>query len=174
MPMPLMNHPSLQPLQVLLEQAEHERDAALARQNQARQAHAAAQAQQTQLHDYRREYEHRWSAQFREGVTMTLMQCYQDFVARLHGAVDLQGEQVGRLAQVLERHRAETLAAEMRVASVRKLIERRQLALLLGDERRAQKTQDEQASRAAWQRLAQDAADQAAARAEADTLFLPD
>lgn len=113
---------------------------------------AAAQAQQAQLHDYRTEYEGRWGAQFRQGVTMTLMQCYQDFVGRLHGAVDLQGHQVQRLVRDLERARNETLAAELRTASVRKLIERRQNAILVRAERRDQKAQDELASRAAWQR----------------------
>jgi flagellar FliJ protein len=148
-----MTHPTLQPLQVLLEQAEQDRDEALARQVQAERALQAAQAQQAQLHDYRSEYENRWGSQFRQGVTMTLVQCYQDFVGRLHGAVDLQGQQVERAQHALERVRHETLAAELRVASVRKLMERREGALLRQSDRRDQKSQDEMASRAAWQRL---------------------
>lgn len=149
-----MTHPTLQPLLVLLEQAEGHRDEALARQARAEKALAAAQAQQAQLHDYRTEYENRWGAQFRKGVTMTLMQCYQDFVARLHGAVDLQGQQVQRLTHEFERMRNETLAAELRVASVKKLIERRETTMARQAERRDQKSQDEMSSRAAWQRLA--------------------
>ena len=149
-----MTHPTLQPLLVLLEQAEGQRDEALARQARAEKALAAGRAQQTQLHEYRSEYENCWGAQFRTGVTMTLMQCYQDFVGRLHGAVDLQAQQVQRLAHDFERMRNETLAAEMRVASVKKLIERRETTMLLQAERRDQKSQDEMASRAAWQRLA--------------------
>lgn len=149
-----MIHPTLQPLVVLLEHAERDRDEALSRQVRAEQALIAAQAQQTQLNDYRSEYESRWGAQFRKGVTMTLMQCYQDFVGRLHGAVDLQGQQVQRLTHAFERARHETLAAELRTASVKKLIERREVALLQRADRRDQKAQDELASRAAWQRLA--------------------
>jgi flagellar protein FliJ len=149
-----MTHPTLQPLFVLLEQAEGHRDEALARQARAEKALIAAHAQQTQLHDYRTEYENRWGAQFRTGVTMTLMQCYQDFVGRLHGAVDLQGQQVQRLTHEFERMRNETLAAELRVASVKKLIERRETTMARQAERRDQKSQDEMSSRAAWQRLA--------------------
>ena len=59
-----------------------------------------------------------------------------------------------RLAHDFERTRNDTLAAEMRVASVKKLIERRETTMLLQAERRDQKSQDEMASRAAWQRLA--------------------
>ena len=148
-----MTHPTLQPLLVLLEQAEQDRDEALARQVQAERTLQGAQAQQAQLHDYRSEYEQRWGSQFRQGVTMTLMQCYQDFVGRLHGAVDLQGQQVERAQHALEHARHETLAAELRMASVRKLMERREATLPRQADRRDQKSQDELASRAAWQRL---------------------
>jgi flagellar protein FliJ len=148
-----MTHPTLQPLMVLLEHAQRQRDDMLARQIQAEKTLAAAQAQQTQLQAYRIEYENRWNETFRKGVTMTLMQCYQDFVGRLHGAVDLQGQQVERLTQEFERLRKETLDAELRVASIKKLVERRESVVSQQAQRRSQKSQDEMASRAAWQRV---------------------
>lgn len=148
-----MTHSTLQPLVVLLEQAQRDRDDALARQQRLEAQVSAAQVQETQLRDYRSDYENRWGQQFRQGVTMTLLHCYQEFVGRLHGAVDLQGQQVERLVRERERTKAEVLAAELRVASVKKLIERREGALMRSAERRDQKQQDEMASRAAWQRL---------------------
>ncbi|PXW91938.1 flagellar FliJ protein [Sphaerotilus hippei] len=147
-----MTHSSLQPLAVLLEQAERDRDDALSRQRQHEGRLGAARQQETQLREYRSEYQNRWNQQFRAGVTMTLMHCYQEFVGRLHGAVDLQGQQVERLGKEHDRLKAEVLAAELRVASVRKLIERRELALLRSAERRDQKQQDEFAARSAWNR----------------------
>lgn len=149
-----MAHSStLQPLLVLLEHAERQRDDALTAQRKVEAGLTAALAQQQQLSDYRSEYEQRWTAQFRTGVTMVLMQCYQEFLGRLRGAVDMQGHQVARLRLELDHARSATMAAEVRVASVRKLIERRETAHTRNTERREQKQQDEFASRMAWQRL---------------------
>lgn len=148
-----MSHPSLQPLFVLLEQAERDRDEALSRQRRAQDQLEAARAQESSLREYRSDYQDRWGQQFRQGVAMTLVHCYHDFVGRLHGAVDHQEQQVERLSRDGERARAEVLAAELRVASVRKLIERREMTMVRSAERRDQKGQDEMASRAAWQRL---------------------
>ncbi|MEO8297175.1 MAG: flagellar export protein FliJ [Burkholderiales bacterium] len=148
-----MTHPSLQPLTVLLEQAQRDRDQALQRQRKVEAALAAAEVQAEQLRDYRAECEGRWGQQFRKGVTMTLMQVYQDFVGRLHGAVDSQGEQIDRLRADLARCIADSVAAELRVASVRKLIERREVAALRSMAQREQKQFDEMASRAAWRRM---------------------
>jgi flagellar FliJ protein len=148
-----MSHPTLQPLVVLQEQAEAERDQALMRQRRVEKALAAAEAQASQLNDYRSEYEGRWSQQLKRGMAITLVQVYQDFVGRLHGAVDQQGRQVEHLRADLARCIADTVAAELRVASVGKLIERREMALMRSAAHREQKQMDEMASRAAWQRL---------------------
>jgi flagellar protein FliJ len=148
-----MTHPTLQPLVILMEQAEAERDQALLRQRKIERALAAAQNQAEQLHEYRSEYEGRWSQQLKRGMAITLVQVYQDFVGRLHGAVDQQGQQVDRLRTELARCIADTVAAELRVASVGKLIERRESALVRSAAHREQKQMDEMSSRAAWQRL---------------------
>lgn len=147
-----MTHPTLRPLMVLREQAEQDRDQALARQLRAEQAWRAAQNQQQQLQDYRQDYQRRWGQQLGQGMAVTLMHCYHDFIDRLHGVVEMQGDQVQRLQQAFERARDETLAAELRVSSVDKLIERRQSGLRRIEEQRDQKRQDEHAARIAWQR----------------------
>ena len=150
-----MTHPTLQPLFVLLEQAERERDDIASEQARAEQALAAAQAQQAQLHGYRNDYQQRWQQQFAQGVAVALATCYHDFAGRLDGVVAMQSAQVDRAAGVLEGLRERRLAAEIRVASVRKLIERREALMRSQGERREQKGADELASRAAWQRLQQ-------------------
>jgi flagellar FliJ protein len=136
---------------MLLEVAERQRDLALARQNKARSALDAAIGQAEQLRDYRSSCQSRWGERFREGAAITTVLVYHDFVDRLHGAVDLQGRQVDRLRAELARSEAETLAAELRVASIDKLIARRANELLIKSERREQKQLDEYAGRMAWQ-----------------------
>ena len=148
-----MTHPTLQPLLILLEQAESERDAALQRERKVERALAAAEQQAVQLREYRSEYEGRWGQQLKRGMAITLVHVYQDFVGRLHGAVDQQGEQIERLRAELARCMADTVAAELRVASVGKLIDRRESTLARNAAQREQKQLDELASRAAWQRV---------------------
>ena len=58
--------PELKPLMALLEQAERERDEAQQRHRQALAQANAAQDQAEQLLAYRRDYEARWSTQFRD------------------------------------------------------------------------------------------------------------
>lgn len=150
-----MNHPSLRPLLLLLEHAESERDQVLARQRRADAAVLQAQNQQTQLRAYRDETQARWTGQMRStAVSVTMLQCYRDFDERLHGAVEMQGLQVERLRAEQQRAQADTLAAELRVASVRKLLERRSHALLQAADRREQKQMDEMAARAGQTRHA--------------------
>jgi flagellar FliJ protein len=148
-----MTHPTLQPLVVLLEQAERDRDEALARQRRVESALTSAEVQAEQLVAYRADCEGRWGPQFRKGVTMTLLQVYHEFAGRLHGAVGQQGQQIERLRADLARCLADTVAAELRVASVNKLIERREAAMNRTVAQREQKQTDEYASRAAWSRL---------------------
>src|SRR6059058_1024001 len=119
----------LQPLMALLSQTERERDEAWAETQRALQAQQNAAAQADQLLTYRREYEQRWSAQFRTNGRIELVHCYRGFMDRLTHAVDQQQ----RIAQQAALHHdmvRRTLADhEVRVASVRKLIERRRQEL---------------------------------------------
>jgi len=121
-----MQHPSVQPLNTLLEHAERERDDALAQQQRAEAAMRGAENQVHQLLAYRGECERRWTERSRAGTTPTLMLCHQTFIGRLQTAVDMQGEVVQRAQAEVQRCREQLLALELRVASVRKLIERRE------------------------------------------------
>lgn len=144
---------SLQPLAVLLEQSERERDQALADQQRAQQASDAAAAQAQQLLDYRREYEQRWNAQFARQGQIELVRCYHSFIERLTQAVDQQNRVAEHSRQQLVNATSALRAAELRCASVRKLIERRTAELRSAAGRREQQQTDESAARAAWARL---------------------
>ena len=144
-----MNHP-LQPLHALLAQTESERDAAWAAAQRAADAHGQATAQADQLLAYRRDYEQRWGAQFRTEGRIELVHCYRGFMDRLTQAVEQQQRIVQQAADQLERARAALAQQEVRLASVRKLIERRRQELRLTADRVEQKQTDEFGSRMTW------------------------
>jgi flagellar protein FliJ len=143
----------LQPLTLLLGQHERQRDAALAEHQRAALGSEAAAAQAAQLLTYRREYEQRWGEQFKREGQIELVRCYQSFTERLTQAVEQQTLMAALAAKRVEAALVALRESELRCASVRKLIERRTLEHRLGAERRDQKQTDEQASRAAWNRL---------------------
>lgn len=143
----------LRPLMMLLEQTEKERDQVLMHSQRLADAHRTAQAQTEQLAAYRSDYEKRWGEQFGREGRIELLRCYQGFVERLTQALEQQRRitldahaQAERAAGVLREH-------EIRVASVRKLIERRVHEVQRKLDLREQKQSDEFASRAARQRL---------------------
>ena len=149
---------ALQPLISLLGQTERERDEVAAQVQHAAHSLQAAQTQAEQLLTYRSEYEQRWNAQFKREGGMELVNCYRGFMDRLTMAVDQQTRAV-RSAEVLVTRGKEALReAEIRVASVRKLIERRMHEMQQSADRREQKQTDEFAARAAWTQRAVEAA----------------
>ena len=143
----------LQPLMGLLQQTERERDEALLHHQGLLTVHQTAQAQSEQLLAYRSDYEKRWGEHFSREGKIELVRCYQGFVERLNQAITQQ-------AQAVEHANAQAGSAatalreqELRVASVRKLIERRVQQAEHGAQQREQKQSDEFASRATWRRL---------------------
>ena len=143
---------NIQTLLVLLEQHERARDEAIAKhQRLVRMAEAAA-AQSQQLHAYRGEYEQRWSGQFRQNCQIEILRAYHSFAGRLALAVEQQEQSALFASQNVEPALIALREAELRCASVRKLIERRTLEQRQSEERRDQKQTDEQASRAGWDR----------------------
>jgi flagellar FliJ protein len=141
---------STHPLLTLLAHTERERNAALAEANRVEMEHDNALRQAEQLRLYRREYEQRWSGQFSQGGGIDIVQCYQGFVNRLGQAIEAQERVTLLVAQRLERAREAWQVQEMRVASVRKLIERRSREQRSADDRHEQKQLDEYAARVLW------------------------
>lgn len=138
-------HSSLAALHALAQREEGERDEALARLVDAREAADKAAAQAQQLRQYREEYAQRWTAQFRGGAGMDLLHCYQSFIARLDVAVMQQSSIAAHAAQRVEDHRLHTVACEQRLAAVKKLLGRRQAALAHREHRQEQRADDEAA-----------------------------
>ncbi|MEF7613066.1 flagellar export protein FliJ [Aquincola sp. MAHUQ-54] len=139
-----------QSLQVLLDRETDERDGLLAALQQAQMRAQAARAQTEQLIAYRDDYHRRWSGQFRTQATMDILRCYQDFSQRLEEAIAQQTRVATHAETQVQRAREALTAQEIRVASVRKLIERRIAEQQRAAERRDQKQTDEAAQRAAW------------------------
>ncbi|MFY9514328.1 MAG: flagellar export protein FliJ [Rubrivivax sp.] len=137
-------------LKTLLEQAEAERDQAQAALRHAEEQAQRARQQAGQLLAYRGEYQQRWTGQFSRQGTMEIVHCYQSFALRLDEALAQQQRQADAADATTERLRQALLGAEMRVAAVKKLIERRQAEQRRADERRDQRQTDETAQQLRW------------------------
>lgn len=137
----------LQTLHTLLEREQTERDAALAAFQAAQNQQAGAQAQAEQLLQYRSEYRANWSSRFAQGASMDIVRCYHGFVDRLDQAIAQQSLVLIRAQEQVQAARERLLQSERRVASVSKLITRRQLAMAQAAGRREQKALDESAQR---------------------------
>ncbi len=145
----------MQTLTTLLEQAESQRNVALAAFNQARARRDSARDQARDLDTYRSDYQHRWNQQFRSrAAAPDIVRCYQQFAERLELAIAQQAHAVEVTEQALARAGDTLSAHELRVASVRKLIERRQHEARRGADRREQAANDEMAQRVAARRAA--------------------
>lgn len=142
----------IEALQTLLEQSGLKRDNALAQHQRALGGLQAAEVHAKQLAGYRREYTERFGAQVNHKAAVELLHCYHGFMARLDDAVAQQQRAVAQAGQRADQAREALLEAELRVASVRKLIERREATVALAAAKRDQKATDELGSRAAWMR----------------------
>jgi flagellar FliJ protein len=142
-----MTGSSLNVLNLLLEQAQAERDAAAQALHGAQRQADAARAQHGELSGYRSEYQQRWSQTFAAATTMDIVACYQSFGQRLNHAIDSQGHVASTADQRAERARNALLAAELRVAALGKLIERRGAESLRKAQRAEQNANDEFAAR---------------------------
>jgi flagellar FliJ protein len=140
----------------LLAHAERERNGAMSEAKRIEMEHRHAQRQVEQLLAYRSDYEQRWNRSFADGGGgIAIVQCYQGFMDRLGAAIDAQQRVVAMTAQRLAGAQAHWQQLEIRVASVRKLIDRRDTEARCEEARREQKQLDEHAMRSAWQRGAE-------------------
>jgi flagellar FliJ protein len=137
----------MQALHTLLDREEAERDQSLKRLQHAEELARRARAQAEMLLGYRDEYRQRWSEQFARGGSVPIVQCYLGFMNRLQQAIVQQQRDAEQAAARVQQCRAELAAQQLRVASVRKLIERRQHEVQRVAARREQKLGDEIAAR---------------------------
>lgn len=137
-------------LSTLLQHAERARDAAMAALLQAEDALRALREQSAQLFGYRAESLLRSPTHGGRSAPIALLRCHRDFMQRLDqalGQLQAQTESAERRSQTL---RAELVLHETRVASVRKLIERRNAEAQRIDARQDQRRTDEAAQQRAW------------------------
>jgi flagellar FliJ protein len=136
-------------LELLLEQAEHTRDAALAECQRADAQARQALAQLDQLERYRQDYDARWGAASGRSGSVTQLQGLHGFMQRLEQALAQQRRQCDGAERRAAAAREALLARELRVAAVRKLLQRRAEAARQHAGRLAQRASDESAQRAA-------------------------
>lgn len=135
-------------LSLLLERAEAERDAAAQSLHAASAQAQAARAQHGELAGYRQEYQQRWTQSFAQATTMDIVGCYKSFGQRIDQAVDTQGHVAQHADQRQNRARELLREAELRVAALRQLIQRRQAEADRATQRQEQRASDEFAARA--------------------------
>lgn len=150
-----MNPASLDALNLLLDRATQERDRLAGELRRGEEVVQRARLQGRQLGDYRGEYLQRWSAQFGRGGAIEIVHCYQSFMQRLDEALAQQQRQIEAAERGVAAVRQALLQAEVRVASVKKLIERRQAEMARRQERRDQRQTDETAQQLALRRARQ-------------------
>ena len=136
------------PLHTLLEHAERQRNEALGLLLQAEESARRLQQQGQQLLAYRDEYRLRQPGQGGRSVSIELLRSHHEFMQRLEQALAQQQGQLEAAEVRAATRRAELLALETRVASVKKLLERRG-----HDERRRTSRQEQRRSDDAAQRI---------------------
>jgi flagellar FliJ protein len=146
----------MQSLQMLLQREQQHCDQAQSALRRADDTARGARQQREQLLAYRSEYQTRWTAQFNQGGTMDILLCYRSFMQRLDQAVALQTRQAELSELHLAQARRDLMESERRLASVRKLIERRAAELAHAGRQREQKQTDEQAQRMRWNNTQRD------------------
>ena len=136
-------------LHTLLEREERRRDEAIQAWRESQRQAQAAHEQADALVTYRGEYRKRWAAQFAKAAPIEIVRCYHGFVGRLDQAITAQ-QGTAEMADARERQ-AQALVhqRELKLATVRRLIERRQHSALQQAQRREQRGMDEAAQRVA-------------------------
>lgn len=141
---------SLQALQSVLDHAIAERDEVTAHMYLSLENMRRIGSQMEQLQIYREQYRQRWTAQFRQAAAIEVVQSYQAFVTRLDHAIEQLRLQLEQAQTQSQQARELLVARETRVASVRKLIERRLMEQGRTVAAREQKHSDERAAIASW------------------------
>lgn len=137
--------PDMRSLLTVLEFERARRDASVVALREAEQRLGQALAQGRMLQSYRDDTQGRWGTPIGRVTSKPQLQTARSFLQRLDNAL-LQHEHEHQTAQTLvEQRRAQLIAAETRLASLDKLIDRRRRAQVAQQHRREQKASDERA-----------------------------
>jgi flagellar FliJ protein len=137
---------SLNALLVAISVATRQRDDARKALQATLAAQQAARAQLEQLNDYARETEARWGMRSDAEMKPEVMYHHVQFMGRLGHAAGLQTTVVGDHEDRVNMARQTLLQAEIRLASLSKVVDRRRSEIELTNARREQKQTDERAS----------------------------
>jgi flagellar FliJ protein len=138
--------PGLNALAVAVEAASRKRDDARKVLQDTLAAQQAARSQLDQLEDYARETQARWGMKADTAVKPEVMFHHYHFMDRLGYAAGMQTGVVGEHASRVEAARSALLEAELRLASLKKVVEKRRLDLERAEMRSDQKQTDERAA----------------------------
>jgi flagellar FliJ protein len=137
---------ALTALVVAVEVASRKRDDARMVLQDALAAQQAARSQLDQLEDYARETQARWGMKADTAVKPEVMFHHYHFMDRLGHAAGIQTGVVEDHASRVEAARGALLEAELRLASLKKVVEKRRADLERAEMRRDQKQTDERAA----------------------------
>ena len=132
-------------LSVAVDVALRARDEARRILQSAHNAQHAAQQQMEQLQGYAGETQDRWGLRANAQVQPEVMFHHYQFMERLHHAMGMQGTVVGDHERRVGAAQKALLAAELRLASLKKLADQRAREWALLQSRRDQKQTDERA-----------------------------
>lgn len=133
-------------LSIAVEMALRHRDDARRFLQDALSASQAAQAQLDQLENYARETQDRWGMRPNAAVQPEVMYHHYQFMDRLGHAAGLQVGVVGSHADRVGAAERSLLEAELRLSSLKKLVDKRKRDALQAQLRREQKQTDERAA----------------------------
>jgi len=137
---------SLNALSVAIEAASRQRDEARQALQNTEAAQQAARDQLEQIEGYARATEARWGVRADTAMQPEVMYHHYQFMNRLGHAAGIQTGVVGDQARRVEAARQALLQAELRVASLRKVLDARRQELERAQMRREQKQTDERAA----------------------------
>jgi flagellar FliJ protein len=119
------------------------RDQAMAHWQKAMQEHAFSVDQMKQLKQYAQETEQRWGHSAQQSTTPELLQHHYQFMERLYQTMDLQDGVLHTSQKKVDTARQFVIQAEFRLASLKKVVEKKQADLDKLQRSRDQKQMDE-------------------------------
>ncbi len=132
-------------LEVAVAMALRQRDGARHSLRDVRAGAAAAREQMEQLETYANETQARWGMRAGASVAPEVIFHHQHFMGRLDHAMQLQTSVLAGHSQRVVAGESALLAAELRLATLKKLVAKRQSERELVEQRRDQKQTDERA-----------------------------
>jgi flagellar FliJ protein len=135
--------PKFNSLRIAIDLAASKRDQAFAALQRQRYSHDHAMGQMDQLQQYSNETEERWARSAQAGTSPELLHHHYQFMARLQQAVVLQKDALAGSLLKIKAAEETLLQEEIRMASLKVVLTKRQADQIKQMDRRDQKQMDE-------------------------------